>query len=462
LDLRDPVHNFIHLSDEERKLLDTPPLQRLRGIRQLAMANLVYPGALHTRFDHTLGVMHVAGLMARQLRLDGERNSKDDIRLLRLAALLHDVGHGPFSHVSEAALDQYAGEAAIPVATKKEKIHEMVTAQIILENAQIRKIIGEETSKNIVQLLRDGYGEPVLKSIISGPLDADKQDYLLRDSQFCGVRYGVFDIHQLHRSLVLVGQDDDRQLMVKEDGVHALEQYAMAKYYMTTNVYRHRVRLITDQMIVRAITLGVETDQIAELRKLFTYRANGDFVDNYLQWDDARFMVKFCLEQQQTACGRMLEALRSRRLHKCIFRAKIAEFSDDARENVKGLSELKARDMRKLVESELAKVVRGREKFSAGRGGFCDDSFIVHSYTIKSVRESSRDDEAGMMVAGLGNPKPFEEESILFRSINEKMDEAFCELYVPVEWESATERKRERESLRGEILICINELCKRK
>ena len=462
MDLRDPVHNFIHLSHEERKLLDAPPLQRLRGIRQLAMANLVYPGALHTRFDHTLGVMHVAGLMARQLRLDGDGNGKDDIRLLRLAALLHDVGHGPFSHVSEAALEQYAGEATMPVATKPEKIHETVTAQIILENAQIKKIIGEETSKNIVQLLRDGYGEPVLKSIISGPLDADKQDYLLRDSQFCGVRYGVFDIHQLHRSLILVGQNDDRQLMVKEDGVHALEQYAMAKYYMTANVYRHRVRLITDQMIVRAITLGVETDQIDELRKLFTYRADGDFVDNYLQWDDARFMVKFCLEQQQTACGKMLVALRSRRLHKCIFKAKIAEFSDDAREKVKGLSKLESKDLRKQMESELAEVVRGRRKFGAGSDRFCGDSFIVHSYTIKSVRESSRNDDAGMMVAGPGNPKPFEEESTLFGSMDEKMNEAYCELYVPVEWESPTERKRECEALREKIFTCINELCKRK
>ena len=97
--VRDPVHNFVHLHDKEMKLVDTPVFQRLRGIRQLAMANLVYPGALHTRFDHSLGVCHVAGLMAVELGVEGE-----DVELVRLAALLHDIGHGPFSHVSENSL----------------------------------------------------------------------------------------------------------------------------------------------------------------------------------------------------------------------------------------------------------------------------------------------------------------------------------------------------------------------
>src|SRR5437867_2858508 len=103
ISIRDPIHNFIELTEEEAKLLATPLLQRLRRIRQLAMASLVYPGALHTRFDHTLGVCHVAGLMARRLGLDPH-----ETRLVRLAALLHDLGHGPFSHVSESVLARYA------------------------------------------------------------------------------------------------------------------------------------------------------------------------------------------------------------------------------------------------------------------------------------------------------------------------------------------------------------------
>ena len=109
VDIRDPVHNFITLREKQVKLVGTRSLQRLRGIHQLALANLVYPGAVHTRFDHTLGVTHVAGLMARALGLDA-----DQVELVQHAALLHDIGHGPFSHVSESVLERYADRTELP------------------------------------------------------------------------------------------------------------------------------------------------------------------------------------------------------------------------------------------------------------------------------------------------------------------------------------------------------------
>ncbi len=188
--VRDPVHNFITLGETEMKLLKTRALQRLRGIKQLALASLVYPGAIHTRFDHTLGVTHVAGLMATSLGFAAE-----EIELVRLAALLHDIGHGPFCHVSENALDRYGDRGTLLPDQKKEKIHELVTAKLIQTDKDIVRLIGEDKAKRVAKLLGAGEGQPALKSIVSGPLDADKQDYLLRDSSFCGVQYGVFDIH---------------------------------------------------------------------------------------------------------------------------------------------------------------------------------------------------------------------------------------------------------------------------
>src|SRR6202167_5826835 len=107
--VRDPIHGFVRLSGDEADIVETPLFQRLRGIRQLAMANLVYPGALHTRFDHSLGVCHVAGMLARQLRLTED----SEVTLVRLAALLHDLGHGPFSHVSENLLERYADRSKL-------------------------------------------------------------------------------------------------------------------------------------------------------------------------------------------------------------------------------------------------------------------------------------------------------------------------------------------------------------
>ena len=178
---RDPVHNFIRFDGEEVTIVNLAVIQRLRGIRQLAMASLVYPGALHTRFDHTLGVAHVAGQMADELQLDS-----DERRLVRRAALLHDIGHGPFSHVSEYALDRFADRNVLPEHLKQEKIHEIIASHLIRTHKHLLKNLGQERCDEVAKLLGIGTGEPVLRAVVSGPLDADKQDYLLRDSLFAG------------------------------------------------------------------------------------------------------------------------------------------------------------------------------------------------------------------------------------------------------------------------------------
>ena len=286
--IRDPVHNFIRFDEEEVKLINLDILQRLRGIKQLALASLVYPGALHTRFDHTLGVAHVAGLMAEELGLD-----ESERRLVRLAALLHDIGHGPFSHVSEYALDRYADRAHLPKDLKKEKIHELITGHLICNHESLINRLGRERCEQICRLLATGVGDPVLKSIVSGPLDSDKQDYLLRDSMFTGVNYGIFDIHQLQRSLVCREIGGQREMLIRPDGLHAIEQFVMAKYYLTTMVYRHKVRLITDQMIVRAIQLGIEKEENKKLKMLYEFQDTPSYYVNYAKWSDPRFLYVF-------------------------------------------------------------------------------------------------------------------------------------------------------------------------
>jgi len=308
--LRDPVHNFIRFDAEEVKLINLDVLQRLRGIKQLAMASLVYPGALHTRFDHTLGVAHVAGQMAEELSLEGEERA-----LVRLASLLHDIGHGPFSHVSEYALERFADRSSIPKALKKEKIHEIITGHLIREHHTIVHRLGQERCNQIATLLAVGSGDPILKSVVSGPLDADKQDYLLRDSLYAGVNYGVFDIHQLQRSLLCETLESQRELVIRADGVHAVEQFVLAKYYLTTMVYRHKVRLISDQMIVRAIILGIEKDKNRDLQRLYTFKPSPAFYDNFLKWNDARFLLKFGADGKRNAkCSELLKRLTDRPL----------------------------------------------------------------------------------------------------------------------------------------------------
>jgi HD superfamily phosphohydrolase len=254
-ELRDPIHGFIARTELEQELIDSSVFQRLRRIRQLALASLVYPGALHTRFDHSIGAMHVAGKIADAVGLDSEES-----RLVRLAALLHDIGHGPFSHVSEPILETFA---SIPREKRQKQIHEMLTDRIISTDKSLARVLSDRDREHIIGILDGVRDDSVMKDIVSGPLDADKQDYLLRDSYFCGVKYGVYDLDRLIGTLCTHIDKEDRYLAIDDDGVNALEQFVLAKYYMTIQVYRHKIRLITDLMTERALRLGIEKDDIS-------------------------------------------------------------------------------------------------------------------------------------------------------------------------------------------------------
>jgi HD superfamily phosphohydrolase len=431
---RDPVHNFIRFGLEEVRLINLDVLQRLRGIRQLAMASMVYPGALHTRFDHTLGVAHVAGEMADALDLDAEERS-----FVRLAALLHDIGHGPFSHVSEYALDRFADRSGLPADLKKEKIHEVITGHLIRNHDTIIQRLGQETCDRVAQLLSVGAGEPVLRTIVSGPLDSDKQDYLLRDSLHAGVNYGVYDIHQLQRSLVCEHLGGQKELMIRADGVHAIEQFVMAKYYLTTMVYRHKVRQITDQMIIRAIILGIEFDGIRNLGRLYRFEQKPKFYENYLEWNDAKFLDKFGENGPKGAkCTMLIQRLINRALLKRVFYAPAKEFDADCKERLMSIEEPENISTRQQIESEIAKALT-KEFKSTIEPHFT----ILHTYQIKSVRESSRNDEASILVAKPGRmPGKFEDESVLFSSINERLSDEYVEVYAPVSWSDPAERVR--------------------
>jgi len=430
------------------------------------MANLVYPGALHTRFDHSLGVCHVAGLLSRQLGL-----SDDETSLVRLAALLHDLGHGPFSHVSENLLERYADRSKLADGQKKEKIHELVTAHLIQSDQDILRILGEDTCREIVELLSIGHGQPALRSIVSGPLDSDKQDYLLRDSLFCGVEYGVFDIHQLHRSLVLHGADHEKELMIDPDGIHAVEQYVLGKYYLTTNVYRHKVRLITDQMVVRAIVRGIDEDGIDELRAIYAFDDTQEFYNRYTKWNDAMLMSTFSGDSKPgTGCGRMFDRLQSRRLLKRVFQERIQNFVGlDVRGtllssggNPKDDQERKAGEtLRKEIEGGLARILT--EHFSRSGGDAVDRAdVVVNVFDIKSVRTTSRNDEPGIMIATSGAPVFFQDESALFASINESYTEAFVEVYAPAPaaWSDRTQRAKWLKALNKPIRDAIESALK--
>ncbi len=236
LSIRDPVHGFVRADPLEAALINSQPVQRLRFIHQLGFTFLVFPGAEHSRFGHVIGAMHLAGRVYDAVcsksdgLLPGGAHAPER-RLTRAAALLHDLGHAPFSHSAE---DLFAGGID----------HEEMTRRL-LDSPEIEELFarhGEGIGTADVRRLLQGGGTPterLLAKIVSGELDVDKMDYLLRDSLFCGVRYGTYDLERLLDTMLPIADPltGDWGIGVDEGGVHALEALVMARYYMFTQVY---------------------------------------------------------------------------------------------------------------------------------------------------------------------------------------------------------------------------------
>ena len=324
LEVRDPVHGFIFRGANERDLMDTSVFQRLRRLKQLALATLVYPGATHSRFEHSLGAFHIAGRIASALDVQG-----DELRLVRQAALLHDIGHGPFSHVTEPILRKHTDTKKLAADIGDSKIHEVISWQIIRAHPEIAKLISEKDRDHIIGLLSGKWGYSYLQEIVSGPVDCDKQDYLLRDSLYSGVKYGVYDQDRLRDTLLVHHDAGDKRLAISVDGMHALEQFVLARYYMTTQVYRHRIRLISDQMIARAIDLGIVEDKITWLKNLYSYDGSEEYIHEYVSWSDDRIVVEILDKRTISGYAKdIFQRLYNRQLFKCIFDVDQNDFPD--------------------------------------------------------------------------------------------------------------------------------------
>ena len=295
-EIRDPIHGLIELSEKELDIINTKVFQRLRRIRQLAMAFLVYPGTLHTRFDHSIGVMHIAGRICNRLKQCGEITDKECTHV-RIAALLHDIGHGPFSHVSEYLLEQYVPNQTSE-QSNREKIHERVTVDIVHSDSEIRKVLTTEERNFVVEMIEGKTTRDFRRDIISSDLDADKMDYLLRDSYFAGVEYGKYDLDKIIESCRVYQEGNESFLVINNQGIYALEQFLLAKHHMTQQVYRHKVRSITDAMIIRGIELAICGDN-EEIKQLYQYKKTPEYIENYMKIHDERLIdiLRNCKQQ---------------------------------------------------------------------------------------------------------------------------------------------------------------------
>ena len=304
-EIRDPIHGFIELDDWERDIVNHPVFQRLRRIRQLGLTDMVYPGATHSRFEHSLGVMHVATRMFDAIvnrRRDFLKSTykydnaglERDKRIVKLAALLHDVGHAPFSHAAADLMPQDDKGRRY----EHEKYSAVIVARLmkdVIEGHPLNQNydIGAQDVADFIEgkpadtsAGRSSAGRRLFwRNLVSGQLDSDRADYLLRDSHHIGVAYGHYDLERLLTTLTTVEDPETGSpvLAVEEGGLHAAEGLIIARYMMFTQVYFHHTRRAYDHHLVEAMR-----SLLKESKSVFPPPIDKETIEEYISWDDWR------------------------------------------------------------------------------------------------------------------------------------------------------------------------------
>jgi len=344
--VRVPIHGYVGLTEKEVKLMDSSSFQRLRRIKQLANTYLVYPGATHSRFEHSLGTLETAYRVAQQIK--SILNDQDKMRKLRYATLLHDIGHGPFSHIFE--------DMVLRVAKLKptEFNHELVTVDLLRNDGDLVRILGSDID-GVMELL-----EPTTRfvehCIVSSPLDADKIDYLQRDSYYAGVAYGVFDATRvIHTLKEIPGKFLDRResyLGASIKGREAIIGMQLAYYYMHETVYSHKTRRIADAMLTRSLELAATNDESFD-RSIFQYSRNDtDFLESFKELNDQK-LIDLIAASSDEQTQQIIQSLNKRVLFKAIFGKDMSDIKPQTRMNLVQITHADAIKLEKALGEHL-------------------------------------------------------------------------------------------------------------
>jgi len=293
-EIKDPVYGYVYVTEAERQIIDSFVFQRLRRIRQLAGAEYVYPGANHTRFEHSIGVSHLAGLLTSNPQL-AEILSEEEAQMIRIAALLHDVGHGPFSHIFEHLLVKFLN-----------KTHEDMTAWVI-QNSDLRDVISSlgYDPDVIARLAIGSLNKPKMNfmdQIIRSAVDVDKLDFVVRDTYHTGAEYGHVDIFRLIQTLDVL----DGNLAVDIGSLSALESFILARIESFKSIYFHRVGRAVQIMLASAMERAKDDLGLVDFKSPEEYLA----LDDYAVW----VMLKRSEKSQD-----IMKRLESRKLIKCAY-----------------------------------------------------------------------------------------------------------------------------------------------
>jgi HD superfamily phosphohydrolase len=342
-EIKDPVHGYVYITEAEKKVIDTYPMQRLRRLRQLAGSEYVYPGANHTRFEHCLGVMYLAGHVLENPNISRIVND-EEVDMCRISALLHDCGHGPFSHVFEHLLIK-----------DLDKTHEDITSWIIEKSEVSDKLSKMGFNAKEVAGLAVGKlhkkDRAFLDQIISSAVDVDKQDFIVRDTYHTGAEYGFIDVYRLIHALDVLGEN----LAVELGALSALEAFVIARIESFKSIYFHRVGRAAQIMLATAMEKANKELGLTAFKTPEEYLA----LDDYTVWAALR---------KCRASNEIINNLENRRMLKCAYERTFYE--KDAM-----ISNLFGRETyRRQVQSEIAR-----------EAGVELDSVIIDVPTVPSV-----------------------------------------------------------------------------
>lgn len=383
--IRDPLYGFVGLTRKEVELVSSAAFQRLSYLKQLSHAYVVYPSAVHTRFEHSIGTLHVADRIAINLDLDARRRRK-----LRIAALLHDLGHGPFSHVFEQALKTMNGNDDFS--------HELVTRWILDEDHELCSILGNLRSEvsDILPPRSRQCRDTVCADIISSGIDADKLDYLRRDSYHVGASYGSFDLERILHTVDIT--PDGKNLCIQEKGKDAIENYRLGRYLMHAQVYEHHTRVIADQMFLRAIELagsGTLNKNALTVRHLPPSRQSRKrFVNYYLQLTDPS-VYQIIMRRTGSKAAEILSRIVERKLLKRAYEIDLALDVRDATTRM-GLSSMsqeelreKERDISRAAGADDRDVIVYRSDIAVKLYGPYDILILRPNHEVRTLDEFS-------------------------------------------------------------------------
>lgn len=348
--IKDPIHGYIEIDDLAIAIIDTVEMQRLRRIRQLGFSYLVYPGANHTRFEHSLGVYHLICLLLNRLEV-----AKEEEQELIVASLIHDIGHGPYSHVTEPVIKKITGNS-------HEDIEDIIFKQEVEVEAKVE--VEVESAKTIVEVLDElsldkqkiaGYikgermaeyveGERDLSKVLNGEIDVDKMDYLVRDSYYTGVAYGVVDNIRIIQGLDFV----NGKVVITEKGILPAEYLLFSRFLMYPTVYNHHTSRIAQLMFSKALEYFIKSKSESE-----------DHIRQYAlalrKMDDSE--INIALRNAKGYPGEMVELINKRQLFKRAVYKGINELNEDV------AAQLSEEKRRKEIEEEISKRAGVDEKY---------------------------------------------------------------------------------------------------